>query len=86
MYSIRLLSAAARDLKNLDRSVARRIIDRINWLASNLNELRPEACTGDLSGLYKFRIGNYRVIYQILHDEKTIIIHLIGHRREIYRK
>jgi mRNA interferase RelE/StbE len=86
LYSIRLLPAAARDLKNLDRSVARRIVDRINWLASNLNELRPEAYTGDLSGLYKFRVGNYRVIYQILHDEKTIIIHLIGHRREIYRK
>jgi mRNA interferase RelE/StbE len=70
----------------LDRSVACRIVDRINWLADNLDQLRPEAYTGDLSGLYKLRVGNYRVIYQILHDEKLIIIHLIGHRREIYRK
>ena len=41
---------------------------------------------GDLIGLYKFRIGDYRVIYEIVHDEKTIVIHAIGHRREIYRK
>ncbi|MFU8772167.1 MAG: type II toxin-antitoxin system RelE family toxin [Anaerolineales bacterium] len=85
MYSIRLLSPAVRELERLDKSVARRIVDRINWLATNLDELRPEAYTGDLSGLYKLRIGNYRAIYQILNDEKVIIIHLIGHRREIYR-
>ncbi len=41
---------------------------------------------GDLAGLYKLRVGDYRVIYEVLWDEETIVIHAIGHRREIYRR
>ena len=40
---------------------------------------------GEYSAYYKFRIGDYRVLYQILDDEKTILIYSIGHRRDIYR-
>jgi len=86
MYHIRILEEASRELGRLDKSVGRRIVERINWLSEKLNDIRPEPLRGNLIGLYKLRIGDYRVIYQILHDEKTIIIHAIGHRREIYRK
>lgn len=40
----------------------------------------------DLAGFYKLRVGDYRVIYEILHEEQMIVIHEVGHRREIYRK
>lgn len=88
MYNIRTLKAATRDLERLDKPVARRIAERINWLAANLDDIRPEPYTGDLAGLYKFRVGDYdyRVIYQILHDEKVIVMHQVGHRSEIYRR
>jgi mRNA interferase RelE/StbE len=36
-------------------------------------------------GFYKLRYGDYRIIYEILHEEKTVIIHLIRHRKEIYK-
>ena len=42
--------------------------------------------TGDLAGFYKLRAGDYRVVYEILHDENLLVIHLIGHRSEIYRR
>jgi len=86
MYHLRILPSATRELERLDKPVARRIAERINWLAANLDDIRLEPYKGDLAGLYKFRIGDYRVIYQILHDEQTIVIHQIGHRSEIYRK
>lgn len=86
MYQIRILDAATRELARLDRAVAYRIVNRIRWLADNLEEIKPEALTGDLAGLYKLRIGDYRVMYEILRPEEVIVIHLIGHRREIYRK
>jgi mRNA interferase RelE/StbE len=86
MYSIRILEEASLDLARLDKPVGRRIVERINWLSDNLNHIRPEPLKGDLIGLYKFRIGDYRVIYEIIHEEKTIVIHAVGHRREIYRK
>jgi len=70
----------------LDKPIARRIVRRINWLAENLDDLQPEALAGDLSGFLKLRAGDYRILYEILREEQTIVIHLIGHRREIYRR
>ena len=86
MYRIRILEGAARELAGLDKPVGRRIAQRINWLAVNLDNVRPEPFAGDLAGFYKLRVGDYRVIYEILHGEQVIVIHEIGHRREIYRK
>ena len=86
MYQIRILDAAARDLARLDPTIGHRIVNRIRWLAENLDDVKPEALTGDLAGFYKLRIGDHRVVYEILHSYQMIVIHLIGHRREIYRK
>jgi len=62
MYQIRILDAAARDLARLDPAVARRIVNRIRWFAENLDDIKPEALTGDLSGFHRLRIGDYRVV------------------------
>ena len=85
-YRVHILDAATQDLARLDKQVARRIVQRIKWLAENLEVVRLEGLTGDFEGLYKLRVGNYRVIYEVLWKEKTIVIHMIGHRKDIYRK
>ena len=85
-YRVRILQAASRELERLDKPTARRIVQRIHWLAAHLDTIRLEALTGDLAGFYKLRVGDYRVIYEVLWDEGTIVIHAIGHRREIYRR
>ena len=86
MYRVHLLDAASKDLARLDKPVARRIVERVHWLAENLEDITLEALTGELDGLFKLRIGDYRVVYELIHDEQLIMIHAIGHRREIYRK
>jgi len=83
---IRILDAAVRDIERLDKGVARRIVKRIRWLAGNIDTVPLEALTGALSGFYKFRVGDFRIIYEILHTEGTIVIHAVGHRSEIYRR
>ena len=62
MYRVRILDAATRELARLDKPFARRIIERITWLATNLDSIRPEALTGELAGFCKLRVGDYRVI------------------------
>jgi len=86
VYRIRILEGAARELARLDKPISRRVTQRIKRLAANLDDIRPEPFTGDLAGFYKLRVGDYRIIYEILYDEQVIVIHEIGHRREIYRK
>jgi mRNA interferase RelE/StbE len=86
VHQIRIQDAASRELAKLDTSIARRIVNRINWLAKNLDDIRLEPLSGDLSGFYKLRAGDYRVLYQIVHDQQMIVIHAIGHRREVYKR
>lgn len=85
MVEVRILDEAVRDLRRLDKPIGRRIVQRINWLAENLDTIQRERLTGDMSEFYKFRVGAYRVLYQVLEDEAILVIHQIGHRREIYR-
>jgi len=85
MYTIRLLKPASRGLERLDKAVATRVVRRLRWLAENLESINPEPLKGRLRGLYKLREGDYRIAYEILRREHVIIVHLIGHRREIYK-
>jgi len=85
MPDLRILDAAEDDLTRLDRTVAQRIISRIQWLAEHFDEIKPELLTGTLSGFFKLRAGDYRIIYKVRRDENLIVIHRIGHRREVYK-
>jgi len=86
VYTSRLLAPAIRDLSRMDRPIARRIANRIQWLAEHFEEITPEPLHGSLSGLFKAREGDYRIVYEPIRKERLIIVHAIGHRREIYNK
>lgn len=85
MYQIRLLKEASRNLEDLDKAIARRIVRKVSWLAENIENIELKGLRAELSGLAKLREGDYRIIYQVLHDEEIIIIHFIGHRRDVYK-
>ena len=85
-FSPRILKNASRQLKKLDPPVAKRIVGQITWLAEHFEEIKAEALKGDLAGLFKYRHGDYRIIYEPIRREKVIVIHEIGHRSEIYKQ
>jgi mRNA interferase RelE/StbE len=79
-YSVEYESEALADLERLASDIRKRIINKIEWMAQNFEQIAPQLLTGDWIGFYKFRVGNYRIIYQIDLAEKIIIINVIGHR------
>ena len=81
-YKIAFKKSVARDLKKIDRVQADRILKKIEDELPMKAETFP-ALTGKFSGLRKFRIGEYRVIYSIIGN--TALILRISHRREAYR-
>lgn len=85
MYRIRLLDAAAKELSKLDRPVASTVVRRLRWLAGRIDQIDPEPLHGNLSDFYKLRVGDYRVIYEIVREETTILVHAVGHRSKVYR-
>ena len=85
MYEVDFMSNAESDLRCLDVPVAQRVLTRLRWLAENFDGIRPEALRGEWRDMFKFRVGDYRVLYTFNRAKRKIIIHFVRHRREAYR-
>ena len=81
-YKIAFKKSVARDLKKIDKDQADRILRKIEDELPEKADAFP-VLAGKFSGLRKFRVGDYRVIYSIIND--TALILRISHRREAYR-
>ena len=83
-YTILFRASVKREMRRLDAGVAKRVDEAILALAENP---RPAGCV-KLSGpseLWRIRVGDYRVVYEI-HDRQLIVLIVgVAHRREIYR-
>ena len=85
-WTLSISDRARKDLKKLDRKVAAQIVrvltDRVATQHNPREAGKP--LTGEWKGLWRFRVGSYRVICD-LQDEKMVILALaVGHRKEIY--
>ncbi|MEW6264017.1 MAG: type II toxin-antitoxin system RelE/ParE family toxin [Thermodesulfobacteriota bacterium] len=81
-YKVVYKKSVHRDLKKLSKAEARRILDQIDQELSENPDSNP-VLKGPFTGLRKFRIGDYRVIYALLRTE--VIILRIGHRKDVYK-
>ena len=85
-YKLLFLKEAVEEFKKLDKAVQRIIKEKLEILAQNpellKNNIKP--LKGKYRGLYRLRVGNYRVIYRLDKEEITILVIRIGHRKDIY--
>jgi len=83
-YHIKIVTAAQRDLKALARSktVFQPLVHAINGLAKNP---RPAGTKHIKGNIYRIRVGDYRIIYQVEDDVLLVLVLRAGHRREAYR-
>jgi mRNA interferase RelE/StbE len=83
-YAISFARSARKQLQLLDRALALRIIGRIESLAVTP---RPVGCVKleGGSGLWRIRVGDYRVIYQIDDYRRRVDVSAVRHRRDAYR-
>jgi mRNA interferase RelE/StbE len=83
MYHLKIKPTAERDLQKLPRPLFLRLSQKILALAE---EPRPDGVrklSGSLEG-WRIRVGDYRVVYQIDDEQKTVIIVRVRHRRDVY--
>jgi len=83
MYEIILSKKVEKFIDKLPSDDRGRIIRSLDKL-----RIRPESYAQRLVGdkLYKFRVGGYRLIIDILNDTVVVLVVNIGHRRNIYKK
>ena len=84
-YRIELTPRAERDFKSLDGSIRGRIKQRIDSLAENPHPQGIKKIEGE-EELYRLRVGDYRILYQVKGKILLVLIVGIGHRRDIYRR
>lgn len=86
MYEVQLSSTAQRFYEKADIPLARRLNRCFEQLQHDpYNHPNIKRLTGKLKGYFRFRIGDWRVVYEIREDNSVVIVVLIAHRREVYR-
>lgn len=83
MYKLVYTKRAVRDVKKLDKYTKKRISDTLSRYKQE-PFLYAEKLTDPILGTYRFRIGDYRVIFDLVENE--IVILRIGNRKEIYKR
>jgi mRNA interferase RelE/StbE len=83
-YVIGIKPKALYQLSRLDRQVSELLLRKMLWLARNVEILQHEALKGQWSEYYRWRLGDYRIIYGLEKDERLLTIEGLGHRREVY--
>ena len=86
-WTIEYTDTAKAQLRKLDRQMARRIVDYMDERVAALDNPRSagRALAGPLGGLWRYRVGNSRVICDIQDGVLRVLVVKIGDRREVYR-
>ena len=87
MYKLIIPPKVEKTLKKLDKHESKKIY---NWLKNKIEgcsdpRQHGKALTANLSGLWRYRIEDYRVIVKIVDDELIIVAVSIDHRKQIYK-
>lgn len=82
-WQVQIERKAQKVLKKIPDPYKSNIIEAIDELTKNA---RPSGCAKlkGASGLWRIRVNDYRIVYQIKDDQLLILIIRIGHRKDIY--
>jgi len=85
-YRVELTPEAARDLRKVNRPVARRIRPFLSERVATADD--PRSLGGPLVGVpyWRYRVGDHRVLVEIQDDAVLVLVVEVGHRSEIYRR
>jgi len=85
-YQVILTPEAQADLRRIAAAIRMRLLDKLEWMGENAGLIQHQALRGDeWQGCYKYRVGDYRIIYRMEHVATKLFVLKVGHRREVYR-
>ena len=83
-YKLLFDDKVTKDLKNIDKSWQKKILEAIKTKLLE-NPYIGKKLVGDLSSYYRYKVNDYRVIYEIIEDEIILVIIKIKHRKDVYK-
>jgi len=87
MWRVEFDRDAARDLKRLDSAAQRAVLRFLRERVATTEDPRHfgKPLVGDMKGLWRYRVGDYRIVARIEDDRLIVLVVTVGHRREVYR-
>ena len=74
-----------KQLRKLDAAISKRVLDYLEQIEKLDNpRSRGKGLTANLSGLWRYRVGDYRILCCIKDDELIVTVLEIGHRSSVY--
>ena len=86
VWRVEFANDAARDLRKLGDEAQRLILAYLrNRIATTQDPRRfGHALARDLKGLWRYRVGDYRIVASMEDDRFVVLVVTVGHRREVY--
>lgn len=86
-WTLRISETAKRQLKKLDRSTAQTLLRYLNRLVLETEDPRQrgKGLSANLTGLWRYRVGDYRLICDIQDGELMVLVLQVVHRSQAYR-
>jgi mRNA interferase RelE/StbE len=85
-YVIEIKKSAIRELSRLSRANRAAVASAIDALARNPRPYGVEKLKGQEGPVFRIRVGDYRIVYEIWDQRLVIYVVKVGHRREVYRQ
>lgn len=85
-WTVELSSSAERQLRKLDPDTAKRLGNYLRTLVAKTSDPRErgKALTGPMTGLWRYRVGDYRLVCELIDQRLVVLVVRLGHRSRIY--
>lgn len=86
-WRIEFTRSADKAMRKLDKGIAKRVFDELDEIATLEDPRnRGKALTGNLAGVWRYRVGDYRVLCDIQDGRLVVLVVDVAYRREVYRR
>jgi mRNA interferase RelE/StbE len=83
-YSVEFKPAAEKDLRKLPKGMLPRVVESIEGLRAQ--PFPPQVIKlKNADRLYRIRVGDYRIVYEVEPTGRRVLVHYVRHRRDVYR-
>ena len=82
-YSIEFAHSVQKDLRKIERTHVPRLLTVIEGLADEPRPPGSKKLTGE--ELFRLRVGNYRIVYEVIDRRLVVLVIKVGHRKDVYR-
>lgn len=84
-YTVEISPAAQRQIKKLTESIQLQIIEELSKLEIDPRPVGVQKMSGE-ENLYRIRVGDYRILYEISDRVLLVVVVKVGNRRDVYRR